>query len=393
MTETNMGPIRVAIVGAGIGGLSAAAALGRAGFAVTVYEQAPALGEVGAGLSLSPNAVKGLRFLGVESQLLEAADEPPHQITRHFKTGEVLVDIDRAGTREEFGAPYLQIHRADLHGILEDACRSQPDTRFELGKALADVQESDDGVTLSFGDGSKAEADVLIGADGLKSTTRARVFGADQPRFAGYVAWRGLVPGERLAHLDFPPGSCVYAGPARLFVRYPVRHGALQNFVAFARTDDWHEEGWSQTGRIEDAMAHFTEFVPEVHAVLSAVPDGRCHKWGLFAREPLERWVTDRSAVLGDAAHPMLPWFGQGAASAIEDAVVLARAFADSDEPDEALARYEKARHERVTRIHRESLAGGERMTAPSTSALKDKPVRNEDTLGITQYDPATTPV
>jgi salicylate hydroxylase len=383
----------IAIVGAGIGGLSAALALARTGFEPVVFEQAPELGEVGAGLSLSPNAVKGLRFLGIESDLMAMADIPPRQITRHYQTGEILVDIDRADTPEQFGAPYLQMHRADLHALLTDAFRAICPDSISLGKTLVRVAERADAVELAFEDGTSFEANVAVGADGLKSTMRQQVFQADAPAFSGFVAWRGLVAGSALSHLEFLPGSCVHAGPNRLFVRYPVRGGDLQNFVAFARTNEWKSEGWSQTGSIEEAMSYFGDFVPEVRAVLSAVPGGTCHRWGLFSREPLPQWVTDRVAVIGDAAHPMLPWFGQGAASAIEDAVVLARAFSLADSPIEALQRYERARKDRVTLIHRESALGGERLAGQATSALRDKPVRTEDTLGITSYDPATVPV
>ena len=384
----------IAIVGAGIGGLSAGLALTRAGFSVRVYEQAPKLGEVGAGISLSPNAVKGLRYLGLESAIRAIADEPPQQITRHFETGEILVRIDRADTPERYGAPYLQAHRADLHRLLSDALLEMDPASIVLGKQLETIEETPGDVRLAFADDTNLEAAVVVGADGLKSRVRQQVFREDDPEFSGYCAWRGLIPRDRLRQMSLEPGSCVFVAPGRLFVRYPVRHGVLENFVAFTQTQDWQAESWSQTGDIAELQQHFSDFTSEVRQLLEAVSDGRCHKWGLFAREPLMGWVTQRVAVLGDAAHPMMPWFGQGAASAIEDGVILARAMtAAGGDRATGLQRYEAARHARVTSIHRESLLGGERLSAMGSKTHTNKPPKTEDSLGITEYDPATAAV
>jgi salicylate hydroxylase len=383
----------IAIIGAGIGGLSAALALARAGFQPRVYEQAPELGEVGAGISLSPNAVKALRFLDLERAAEPLADEPPQQITRHYQSGEVLVRIDRSDTTQRYGAPYWQMHRADLHGLLVAALSELDPESIILSKQFRALELNSDGATVEFADGSVVDTKVVIGADGLKSQIRNQVFRQDDPAFSGFVAWRGLIPAAALADVALAPGSCVFAGPSRIFVRYPVRHGALQNFVAFVRTERWEAESWSQAGDVDELKQHFSEFAPEVQQLLAAVPGGRCHKWGLFARDPLPSWVCGRVTVLGDAAHPMMPWFGQGAASAMEDGIVLARAMSIAENYDEALNRYEAARLHRVTLMHRESLLGGERLSGQQTSALKDKPVRTEDSLGITEYDPATAPV
>jgi len=381
----------VAIIGAGIGGLSAAIALHRAGLATRVFEQATDIGEVGAGLSLTPNAVKGLGWLGVRKAIETLADEPPQQITRHYESGEILVRFDRSDTVARYGAPYLQMHRADLHAVLLEHYREHCHGRVVTDRRLRSLQESGDAVTLEFEGGITAHATAVIGADGLKSVTRRVCFGDDAPRFAGFVAWRGLVPQARLAALDLSPGSAVFAGPGRLFVRYPVRHGALQNFVAFARVDTWAGESWSQTGDIAEPRAVLQGFHPEVHAILDAAPDGRCHKWGLFAREPLASWTRGGITLLGDAAHPMLPWFGQGAASAIEDAVVLGRCLLDSGTTAElgaAFARYERSRKARVGMLQRESAAGGERLVGMRPELLSNASIVNEDSLGIFAYDP-----
>lgn len=389
----NLAGLRIGIVGAGIGGMSAALALARAGARPTVFEQAPSLGEVGAGISLSPNAVKGLWYLGLGEPLAEQADEPPIQCTRHFQTGAELVRIDRADTPERYGAPYLQMHRADLHALLQRALRELLPSAVQLDRRLTGIDESPDEVSLRFDDGSDWYGDLVVGADGLRSPVREIHFGESSPEFTGYVAWRGLVPGDKLADLDLWPGSTVFAAPARIFVHYPVRHGALRNYVAFARTHEWTEESWSQPAELDALIELFADFYPEARGILEHTPQGSCHKWGLFARPPVPRWATARVALLGDAAHPMLPWFGQGAACAIEDAVVLCRALVDAASQADALRRYEAARHARVDEIYEESLLGGERLSGEDTGALADKPPRTEDSLGISSYDPATAAV
>lgn len=384
----------IAIVGAGIGGLSLAIGLARAGFRPKVYEQATELGDVGAGISLSPNAMMALSYLGVDGAVAEAADEPPVQLTRHFQTGEILVSVDRSNTREELGAPYLQMHRADLHALLVRELQSIDANAIVLNHALTTLTEKGAGSAfhLGFANGGAVEADVVIGADGLRSTLRRLVFNEPAPNFSGFVAWRGLVPMEALSECKLTPGSSVFVAPGRLFVRYPVRLGTVQNFVAFAKSDEWADEGWTKTGSTALLRERFGDFHEEVRSVLDAYDQSEVGQWGLFERTPLPAWVNGRIAVLGDAAHPMLPWFGQGAATSIEDAVVMSRAFCQFDTVDEALQRYELARHERVTIVHRESSKGGEQLVAQDPMALK-KNVRTEDTLGLSVYNAATVAI
>ena len=384
----------VAIVGAGIGGLALALGLARAGRRVRVYEQAPELKEIGAGISLSPNAVKGLHYLGIGEAIEALADEPPTQVTRHYANGTVLVNFRRHNTREQLGAPYLQAHRADLHDLLRQRLAAlQPDA-LVLDKELTAVSDDAAGAyLLGFADGSQASADLLVGADGLKSTVRREVFSEPEPEFSGFVAWRGLVTRDELGAEQSRPGSMVFVAPGRMFVRYPVRHGALQNFVAFSRADGWTAEGWSQTGDIVSVRDVFSDFHEDARVVLRAFSGRRCHKWGLFSRRPLPRWVRGRAAVLGDAAHPMLPWLGQGAAMAIEDAVILCRALIEFDDAGEALRRYEQARRDRVTVMHRESASGGDRLMQQDPDELARRPVVTEETLGLSHYNPATAPL
>lgn len=396
-----------AIIGAGIGGLATALAMRKAGVDAVVYEQASTVGEVGAGLSLTPNAVKALDWLGVGERIRALADEPPQMLTCHYATGEVLVAFDRSDTVQRYGAPYLQMHRADLHRVLLDAWLKQSPVGLRTDRRLIALEGHDSPgspTRLVFEDAAanrhEHSAAAVVAADGLKSLVRTQVFGATAPKFGGFVAWRGLVPLAALEGVSLSAGSKVFAGPGRLFVRYPVRRGSLMNYVAFARVDEWQPEGWSQTGTVAEAAALLHGFHPEVHSILAATPEGRCHKWGLFAREPLPEWTRGCVALLGDAAHPMMPWFGQGAASALEDAVILGRCViastAESDAPQTearliaAFRRYERTRHARVTLIHHESAAGGERLAGMQPERLRDQPVRNEDSLGLFSYDPVS---
>ncbi|MCC5867692.1 MAG: FAD-dependent monooxygenase [Gammaproteobacteria bacterium] len=382
----------IAVLGAGIGGLTAALALQRAGLQVRIFEQAPFLGDVGAGISVTPNAFKGLRHVGVAQAVEAQADQPLQQLTCEGHSGEILIEIDRTGVREQYGAPYLQLHRADLHAILVQAVQAADPDTLCLGRTCTGIEESSGEVLLHFAGGERERCVALIGADGLKSTVREQVFGAAVPDFSGFVAWRGLVPTTSLGDLPLESGSRVFVGPGRIFVRYPVRGGKLQNFVAFVRTGNWEAESWSQPAEIAELDAHFADWHMEVRALIGAAHS--CHKWGLFAREPLQRWVTERVAVLGDAAHPMMPWFGQGAAMAIEDAVVIGRCFAAApNDAPAALRRYQAARLERVTMIHREALLGGERLTQMDPEGLRRVPARNEDALGLFHYDPANVPI
>jgi salicylate hydroxylase len=383
----------VAVIGAGIGGLAAAIALQRAGLRPRVFEQAAQLTEIGAGISLSPNAVKGLQWLGVAERLVHRADTPPQQVTCHYATGAPLITIDRSDTIARYGAPYWQAHRADLQAALVAQLSESDPRAIATNKLLMRIRVDGEIAQLEFADGTNTMATAVLGADGSKSRVRADVFGVDAPAFAGFVAWRGLVPRDRLRGVALSPGSAVSIAPGRLFVRYPVRHGAQLNFVAFERSDIAQHESWSKRGATQTLRERFHDFHAETRAILAAFPDTECHRWGLYAREPLDNWARGTIALLGDAAHPMLPWFGQGAASAIEDAVVLGRCAARAATLREAFADYSAARLERVTTIHRESLLGGERLTGARPELMATAPARNEDSLGIFAYDPATVPL
>jgi salicylate hydroxylase len=384
---------RIAIIGAGIGGLCAAASLVKAGFAPTLFEQAPALGDVGAGLSITPNATKGLEYIGLKDVLATQAEEPPLQSIRAFDTGALLLSIDRTDTRARYGAAYYMMHRADVHAHLVRLVHGKADIR--LGAALQALKINGAKAELFFSTGPTQSFDLVIGADGVKSIVRAALFGDAPPEFAGHVAWRALAPADAAPPEARQPGSVVWTAPGQSFVHYPIRQGALINLVGLTRTNDWRGEGWSQSAPITDFLALYDGWADPVRQLIRAAAGGTCISWGLFTRPALPRFIEGPVALLGDAAHPMLPFMGQGAAMAIEDGVVLGRCCAAASSVADALARYQAARYERATFIQTESAAGADRIQTktPAPSADGKTFARSEDALGIFHYDPATVEV
>ncbi|MDE1149788.1 MAG: FAD-dependent monooxygenase [Azospirillaceae bacterium] len=378
---------RITIVGGGIGGLTTAIALLGKGFDVTVLEAAPAFAEIGAGVTLSPNAMKGYLYLGLSETIAAAGVEPSRQRIQHWSDGRVLRAVDRGNMRDKHGAPYVYIHRADLHAILVDEARCKGGTLLTNARVVGT-----DGPVAVLEDGRRAEGDILIGADGVKSAVR-QAFETAPAHFTGHIAWRALVPvTEALTDLVQWPG--VHIGPQRMIVRYPVRNATILNMVFFARQDGWTEDGWTIRAQRSDLEQVFAGWCPEVQTMIASVREDALYKWAINARKPLPTWVAgDNVALLGDAAHGMTPFMGQGAACAIEDAIVLARALAASDTAGEGLRRYEAARHERATFIQQESNANADRMQVEDAELFGLKAVRNEDSLGLFDYDCATVPV
>jgi salicylate hydroxylase len=383
----------IAIIGAGIGGLTAALGLLRAGQQVVIYEQAPELGEVGAGLSISPNAALGLDYLDMIDFMEREANAPLWQYTHHGETNEILVAIDRAPVRTQYGAAYYQIHRADFHTELVHRIKEYDADCIRLNHRLERVDTTANGYALAFAGGTHDEACAVIGADGLRSTVRDMLFVSDTPTFTGHMAWRGLIPSDALPGWYSEPASHVWVGPGKTCVCYPVRGRALVNFVGFARAESWVEEGWSVKARPEEIADAFAGWHPHATDLIAAVPEEQAFRWGLFARQPLEQLNHGRAVLIGDAGHPMLPWFGQGASSSIEDGVVLARCFEAAHGVTDAFERFNQCRLERVTFLQRESNLGGERLQALDPHVLKNQPVQNEDAMGIFRYNPATVPV
>ena len=378
---------RIAIIGGGIGGLTAGIALQKVGLEPVIYERAPEFGEVGAGISLSPNAVKGLNSIGLGDFLEATANEPLHQYLFHGLTGEILMDINREGCRDQYGGPYLQLHRADL---MDGLIKAFGQDKCEMGKALSGLSQDEQHVELRFEDGTTAEADIVIGVDGLRSIIRDILFDTPEPEFSGHVAWRALIDGCKLSPRATERTNVNHIGAGQNLVTYPIRGTKLVNLVALTRADGWVEESWNAKAHPSELAKVFEGWADYVIDAISAIGEDDLYRWGLFIRTPLSQWVKGRVALLGDAAHPMLPYMGQGASSAIEDGVVLGRCFAAAADPVNALSVYENSRVERAAFLQAESNVGGDRLQAIDPYFLRDNPPKDEDALGIFKYDPAS---
>jgi len=339
----------IAIIGGGIGGLAAALSLLRAGIDVHVYEQMREVREVGAGIQISPNATRILHRLGLAETLANMGVQPLALRQRRWDDGRTL---GRAPLGEALatacGAPYYQSHRADLLNAL---LGSLPAERLHVGHRLTDLVDRGDRVEAHFENGKSITVDALIGADGIHSVVRRILFGGENPKFTGCVAYRGLVATERLAHLKLPVEFEVWMGPGKHVVHYFVRSGALVNFVAIVEQDSWTRESWTDEADVADLQAAFQGWHPQVRAVLEGVDE--TYVWGLFEHPPMEHWSAGRVTLLGDACHAMLPFMAQGAAQAIEDGAVLAACLAKNGERDisEALRSYEALRLPRASRV------------------------------------------
>jgi salicylate hydroxylase len=382
----------IAIVGAGVGGLAAALALQRAGLRARVYEQAPQLGEVGAGLSLSPTAVHALNHLGLRDMLARDAYAPEDQVIRHYRDGRPLMQINRGRSLlERYGERYYMIHRADLHDALAASVRANDPNAIVLDHRLKSVSNGA-GVTLEFDNGQRYRCDALVAADGSRSTVRNQIFGAGDPQFTGYIAWRGLVPMEKVPPGVLNPPSGIFIGPRHLVNRYPVRRGTLLNFVAFAERAEWTEEGWSIRSTVEELLEEFRGWHPDVLTFMRQTPPQQLFKWGLFDREPLDTWTRGRITLLGDAAHPVLPFLGHGAVLAIEDGVVLSRALAQESDVEVALQRYEAARRSRANFVLLKSRDAGKQFhhAIPDNYGERANGRSADEGLGLFDYNPVT---
>lgn len=364
----------VAICGAGLGGLVTALALHQRGVRATVYEQATELGEVGAGVQLSANAVRLLFDLGLREQLLASASLPQGKQIRLWNTGKAwkLFDLG-AESVERYGYPYLMMHRADLHAVLSDALQRRNPEGLVLGKRAVDVVERADGISLTFADGTTAGADVLVAADGVHSFVRSRLFGEDQPKFTGCLAWRGVVSAHELPERLRKPVGTNWIGPHGHVIQYPLRGGELINFVGIVERDDWDVESWNQPGTTAELAADFEGWHPDVQELIAAIDTPM--KWALMLRDTLPTWSTERITLLGDACHPTLPFLAQGACMAMEDGTVLARALAAHADAPSAFAAYQAARVPRTDAVVAGSAANVGRFHNP---ALADQNLADE---------------
>ena len=346
--------MRIAIVGGGLGGLAAALFLRKAGLEATVYEQAAELREVGAGIVVAPNMVRPLASLGLSHKLsdfavrLEAAWE-----FRNWQTGHVLFSQPMGEECERlYGAHSYVAHRADLLALLLQAL---PPQQLRLDQRCVALDQGEREAELVFesrsGARTKVAADVVIGADGIHSAIRPAVAPSVDARFSGLCAFRCLVPADKAPPMALRPVQTLWLGPGRHFVHYPISRGRLVNVVAIVPAGDWRDESWTADGEILDLMREFEGWDDRLRQLILSASETK--RWAMYDREPLKRWTDGRVTLLGDAAHAMLPFFAQGAAQAIEDAVVLADCLRDADavSAGEALLRYEAIRRPRATRV------------------------------------------
>jgi len=355
-----MKPLRILIIGAGLGGLAAAAGLQKLGHLVSVFEQASNLGEIGAGIMLTPNAVRALDYVGALPEVRSRAVEPEMSYLRHYQTGEILGERQVEGAYQaEYGTPMYNIHRADLHHALASVVRSRDPASIQLDHAFEGLGERSDGIETWFGNGRRYPGDVVIGADGIRSAVRRVGLGIDSPpRFTNFVAWRGLTPLERLPKRLRGSSMTSWVSPDRHIIEYAV--GDLKNYVALALQPGWRSETWSTPSSIDEVLETFPDWHEDITTIIKATPSGGSYKFALFDHDPLPSWTRGRMTLLGDAAHAMLPLMAQGSAMAMEDAAVLSRAFEAAGTPEEALARYEKARRDRTSWTQLQSRAARE---------------------------------
>jgi 2-polyprenyl-6-methoxyphenol hydroxylase-like FAD-dependent oxidoreductase len=338
---------RVAIIGGGIGGLTAARALGRRGIEVAIYEAAPELREIGAGVALGPNAMKVLRSLDLESEVRAIAGRWEWAVTRNGRTSRVISQTSRAQQASLFGSAGATAHRADLLDVL---AHSLPSEIVTLGARCVEVKSEPDVAVAKFQDGSEVEADLIVGADGIHSVVRASLFGPDAPRFTGKICYRSVVPVHAVPGEAPAMDNAQWLGPHGTIVLYPVRRDELINVVCHYDDEGYRHESWVTECERSEVLERYGDWHESLLRVFSA---GEVwYKWALYDRDPIEQWTQGRVTVLGDAAHPMLPYLGQGACQAIEDGCVLAAALATQPgDPVAGLALYERSRRPRASQV------------------------------------------
>lgn len=344
---------RIAIIGGGLAGLATANALKTFGISAEVFEAAPALGEIGASVNCSPQAVKALAAVGVGERIAGVGHLSPGTYTCNMQTGEFLEFNDRREIARRYGAPYYSFHRADLLDCLASGLDA---STIRLGHRLTRLEELGDRSVLVFANGARVEAEYVIGADGVRSVVRHALYGADNPTYTGQMVWRALLKAEDVPPAAMAPhGHTQWVGPGRHFIAYYIRQGRLVNVVTQQDTDAWVEEGWSIRGDPEEMRASFPNPEPRLAMLLGVIKE--CSKWGLFTRPITRNWGRGRILLIGDAAHAMVPSAGQGACQAFEDSYILGRWLAACPDPVDAFANFRRIRIPRVHGVQRLSLA------------------------------------
>lgn len=343
-------PLHLLVAGGGIGGLAAAFVLARGGHAVTVLEQSPAFGEIGAGIQLGPNIFRMFDYLGLTEAVSRVAYFPPGLGMNDVRTGEKVVRVPLGDTaRAAYGFPYGVIYRADLHQVFLDACKALPGVTLRTGAKVEGFEQDGAGVKVRLGGGEVLEGDALIGADGLWSRIREAVVGDGKPRVSGHIAYRAVLKREDVpAHL-WSDDVLLWGGEKTHLVHYPLRRGELFNLVAVFHSNKY-DEGWNTFGDTAELTGRFADAVPQVRELLGKIETWKM--WVLCDREPVKNWTDRRVTLLGDAAHPMLQYLAQGAGQAIEDAVVMGEALqATQGDVPQAFQKYQQARYLRTGRV------------------------------------------
>lgn len=364
--------MKIIVLGAGLGGLTAASCLLRGGFDVEIYEQAPQLGEVGAGIQISANAMHVLADLGMKERIMAVGVRPGAYVFRLHDTGEELQRFNLAADHERMhGQPYNQIHRADLHEILAEKAMSLKPDVVHLNKRATGYTENENGVEVSFADGTTVKGDLLVGADGLKSVVRKQIAGDVPATYTGDGAWRITVPIERVREPHLEHVMSVFMGPGGHCVCYYLRGGKLLNFVGCIETDEVSEESWTMHFPKDRLRKDVEGWHPAIQAIVDAADEDGCYRWSLHNRPPIRDWSTRRATLLGDSAHPTLPYLAQGAAMAIEDAAVLTRALQMERSIPDALQLYQRNRIDRTARVVETSTFNRRLFHLPSVAEMR----------------------
>jgi salicylate hydroxylase len=371
---------RVVIIGGGIGGLTAARSLCRARVEVAIYEAAPELREIGAGVALGSNAMKVVRALGLETEVRAVAGRSQWRMVRNWKTGRVISRTSREREAVVFGSASATVHRADLLDVLAG---SLPGEIVMLGARCVDVEADGEVAVARFQDGSEVEADIIVGADGIHSAVRASLFGPDAPRFTGKICYRSVIRVDAVRGAAPANDNTTWLGPHGAIVLYPLRRDELINVVCHYDDENYRHEAWIAECDREEVLERYRGWHESLLRIFSA---GEVwYKWALYDRDPIPRWTRGRVTVLGDAAHPMLPYLGQGACQAIEDGCVLAAALSSTrDDPVAALDLYERSRRPRASQVVLTSRARGvsNHLASPLAAWKRDAAIALRRRLG-----------
>ncbi len=370
---------RVGIVGGGIGGAALARALQKKGIEAFVFERAPAFGEIGAGVQMTPNAVKVLRALGLQEELDRIGFLPEAMVGRNWDDARELFRTPlQKACRENFGADFHHVHRADLHAIL---CKDIRPDHVKFNSICTGVTQTETAAVAHFEDGTTFEADIIVGADGIHSVVRDSLWGKDEASFTGHMCWRALVPVEHHPLSSVSPDASFWFGPKAHIVTYYVKGGAAVNIVAVNESADWVAESWTEPSTREELLAAYQGWHENIIDLLNRTDPDQTFKWGLFDRDPMDHWAKGRVTLLGDAAHPMLPFLSQGAAMAIEDAFVLAEMIDHFPTDYEAALRsYEAERLPRTSRVQLEARERGRtyHLSTPEEQRARDEALRKQ---------------